>query len=86
MVVGVDTGLLLPWVLSEILALLTMTGRREVDEDRGVVGVEGVVRPVVLDVVVVAGPRCPDRVLFLGASLWALECWLFLATLDTPLS
>lgn len=84
----VDTGLLLPW-LSEILALLTMTGRREV-EDRGVVGVEGVVRPVLvalllLLVVVVAVPR-PDRVWLVDkglvdayettTSLWALE-WFF---------
>lgn len=81
----VDTGLLLPW-LSEILALLTMTGRREV-EDRGVVGVDGVVRPVLPTalLLVVAVPR-PDRVLLdlvdedeTTASLWALE-W-FLATL-----
>lgn len=85
----VDTGLLLPW-LSEILALFTMTGRREV-EDRGVVGVEGVVRPVLvalllLLVVVVAVPR-PDRVWLVDkgclvvayettTSLWALE-WFF---------
>lgn len=89
----VDTGLLLPCWLSEILALLTMTGSREV-EDRGVVGVDGVVRPdllvTLLLLAVVAVPR-PDRALLADnvlavvdedettASLWALE-W-FLATL-----
>lgn len=85
----VDTGLLLPW-LSEILALLTMTGRREV-EDRGVVGVEGVVRPdLVRSLVVVAEPRAGRELLALDvlvdedettASLWALE-WFLATTLD----
>lgn len=86
----VDTGLLLPCWLSEILAPLPMTGRREVDEDRGVVGVEGVVRPdLVRSLLVVAAVPRPGRELLLvvvdedetTASLWALEWW-FLATLD----